>query len=153
MPRVYCNRNSLTVNAFFAVTLFHDPFSSPVPLYQKSAEKTIPLPKFCDCPFSAKNAERRAVSFCLIAVVLPEENNGDPARGAAEAHGGQGAADRTFRDAIGTAPGFLAGGVDVKALGIDGRGGRAHAGNTCVKVLDDFVDAWEDGGCQMIAVM
>jgi len=36
MPRVYCKRNSLTVNAFFAVTLFHDPFSSPIPLYQKA---------------------------------------------------------------------------------------------------------------------
>ena len=36
------------------------------PLYHKSAEKTISLPNFCVCHFSAKNAKRKAELFHLF---------------------------------------------------------------------------------------
>ena len=46
------------------VIIFLYPFSSPTPLYYKSAEKTSSLPIFCACKFSVtNNRENRSVFF------------------------------------------------------------------------------------------
>ena len=63
MHRENYNHNSWAVYLFFSAVLFCSPFSSPIPLYHKSAEETSSLPKLRVCHFSAKNAERRASVF------------------------------------------------------------------------------------------
>ena len=69
MRRENYNHNSLGEYLFFSAILFCYPFSSPISLYHKSAEKTSSLPKFCAYEFSVKSIAPTVFCFYLRSIV------------------------------------------------------------------------------------
>ena len=61
-----CNHNCQGEDVFVSVILFLYPFSSPFPLYHKSAEKTSSLPKLCAFKFSVKNNREKGLFLLFL---------------------------------------------------------------------------------------